>query len=83
MDLKLKKKISKMNMEELNKFLDNECKTLQDRENLLFELNNKPYIELSEKYKDIKDLPNIILVSIGDMMVFSQFSTSRLATSNT
>ena len=54
MDLKLKKKISKMNMEELNKFLDNECKTLQDRENLLFELNNKPYIELSEKYKDIK-----------------------------
>ena len=61
MDLKLKKKISKMNMEELNKFLDNECNTLQDRENLLFELNNKPYIELSEKYKDIKDLPNIIL----------------------
>ena len=58
MDLKLKKKISKMSLEELNKFLDIECETQQDRENLLSELVNNPYLEL---YEDNKDLTNIIL----------------------
>lgn len=61
MDLKLKKKISKMSMEELNNFLDENCKTKEDRITLLSKYNNNPYIELSEKYKDIKNLPNIIL----------------------
>ncbi|MGJ0321568.1 hypothetical protein [Aliarcobacter cryaerophilus] len=61
MDLKLKKKISKMSMEELNEFLDENCKTKEDRTTLLSKYNNNPYIELSEKYKDIKNLPNIIL----------------------
>lgn len=58
MDLKLKKKISKMSLEELNKFLDTECETQEDRENLLSELVNNPYLEL---YEDNKDLTNIIL----------------------
>ena len=58
MDLKLKKKISKMSLEELNKFLDIECETQEDRENLLSELVNNPYLEL---YEDNKDLTNIIL----------------------
>ena len=61
MDLKLKKKISKMSMEELKEFLNENCKTKEDRTTLLSEYNNNPYIELSEKYKDIKNLPNIIL----------------------
>lgn len=61
MDLKLKKKISKMSMEELNEFLDENCKTKEDRTTLLSKYNKNPYIELSEKYKDIKNLPNIIL----------------------
>ncbi|MCT7480950.1 hypothetical protein [Aliarcobacter cryaerophilus] len=61
MDLKLKKKISKMSMEELNEFLDKNCKTKEDRATLLSKYNKNPYIELSEKYKDIKNLPNIIL----------------------
>lgn len=56
-----RKKISKMSLEELNKFLDIECKTKEDRITLLSKYNNNPYIELSEKYKDIKNLPNIIL----------------------
>ena len=58
MDLKLKKKISKMSLEELNKFLDIECETQEDRENLLSELVNNPYLEL---YKDNKELTNISL----------------------
>ena len=49
-------------MEELNEFLDKNCKTKEDRTTLLSKYNNNPYIELSEKYKDIKNLPNIILV---------------------
>lgn len=56
-----RKKISKMSMEELNEFLDENCKTKEDRTTLLSKYNNNPYIELSEKYKDIKNLPNIIL----------------------
>lgn len=56
-----RKKISKMSMEELNEFLDKNCKTKEDRITLLSKYNNNPYIELSEKYKDIKNLPNIIL----------------------
>ena len=47
-----------MSLEELNKFLDIECETQQDRENLLSELVNNPYLEL---YEDNKDLTNIIL----------------------
>lgn len=56
-----RKKISKMSMEELNEFLDKNCKTKEDRTTLLSKYNKNPYIELSEKYKDIKNLPNIIL----------------------
>ncbi|WP_323652415.1 hypothetical protein [Aliarcobacter butzleri] len=56
-----RKKISKMSMEELNEFLDKNCKTKEDRTTLLSKYNNNPYIELSEKYKDIKNLPNISL----------------------
>lgn len=87
MDLKLKKKISKMSMEELKEFLDENCKTKEDRTTLLSEYNNNPYIELSEKYKDIKNLPNIILeddreisldfdyLKLDDDFVFEEYFT--------
>ena len=62
MDLKLKKKISKMSMEELKEFLDENCKTKEDRTTLLSEYNNNPYIELSEKYKDIKNNRHFLII---------------------
>ena len=76
MDLKLKKKISKMSMEELNEFLDENCKTKEDRITLLSKYNKNPYIELSEKYKDIKNLPNIILED--DREIFLDFDYLKL-----
>lgn len=74
--IKQRKKISKMDMEELNNFLDNNCKTKEDRTALLSEYNNNPYIELSEKYKDIKNLPNIILED--DREIFLDFDYLKL-----
>lgn len=56
--IKQRKKISKMDMEELNNFLDNKCKTKQERIKFLANININPYFEL---YEDSKNLSNIIL----------------------
>lgn len=75
-EINQRKKISKMSMEELNEFLDENCKTKEDRTTLLSKYNNNPYIELSEKYKDIKNLPNIILED--DREIFLDFDYLKL-----